>query len=89
MKSGEPINIDDFRPLGKLVNGYELDPAKAYLIVCESKSFSRGLAEALMRDIRQMHPDINIAIVASLKAKDIEVREKLPENGPTEPQEAG
>ena len=76
MKPGDPVNIDDFAPLAKLVKGYELDPAKAYLIVCDGKSFSKGLAEALMRDVRQMHPDINIAIVATLHPKEIEVREK-------------
>jgi hypothetical protein len=78
-----PVNIDDFKPLAKLVAGYELDPSKAYLIVCDGKDFSAGLAHALMNDIRQMHPDVNIAIVATLKPKSIEVREK--KDGPTEP----
>lgn len=76
MKPETPINIDDFKPLSKLVAGYELDPTKVYLIVCDGKDFSRGLAEALMRDITQMHPDLNIAIVGTLKPKSIEVREK-------------
>jgi len=76
MMPDRAINIDDFKPLGKLVSGYELDPAKSYLIVCDGKSFNKGLAESLMRDIRQMHPDIHIAIVASLKPKDIEVKVK-------------
>ena len=89
MKFGKSLNVDDFAPLAKLVKCYELDPSKSYLILCDGKSFSRGLAEALMCDIRQMHPDIQIAIVATAKPKDIEVREKLPQNCPTEPQKAG
>jgi len=79
----KPVNIDDFKPLAKLVAGYELDPSKVYLIVCDGKDFSRGLAERLMQDIRQMHPTVNIAIVATLKPKSIEVREK--KDGPAEP----
>lgn len=76
MKQGEPLTIDDFAKLSPLVRGYELRPDRAYLIVCDGKDFSQGLAERLMQDIRQMHPDVNIAIVASLKPKSIEVREK-------------
>jgi hypothetical protein len=88
LKPGQPINIDEFKPLAKLVSGYELDPTKVYLIVLEGKSFDRGLADSLMRDIRQMHPDISIAVVATLHPKGIEVREKADEGkeeaGPAE-----
>jgi len=76
MKPGDPINIDDFAPLSKLVKGYELDPTKIYLIVLDGKDFRSLAAYNLMNDIRQMHPDINIAIIASIKPNSIEVREK-------------
>ena len=76
MKPNEPINIDEFKPLSSLVKGYELDPTKIYLIVCDGKDFKAGHAYSLFKDIRQMHPDINIAVVASLKPKSIEVMEK-------------
>src|SRR5271169_6593090 len=33
-KVSEPITIDNFKPLAKLVAGYELQPGKHYLIVC-------------------------------------------------------
>jgi hypothetical protein len=78
-----PINIDDFQKLSPLVKGYELRPDCAYLIICDGKDFSRPHAEALMRDVMQMHPDLSIAIVATTKPKSIEVREK--KNGPAEP----
>lgn len=78
MKPEISVNIDDFKPLAKLVAGYELRQDCAYLVVCDGKDFNRGLAEALMQDILQMHPDLNIAIVATLKPKSIEVREKEP-----------
>jgi len=81
LKPSEAINIDDFRPLAKLVSGYELDPAKVYLIVCGKESFSSGAAYSLMSDIRQMHPDIQIAIVATTKPKDVEVRVKSVDPG--------
>ena len=76
MKPGEPLNIDDFAPLSKLVRGFELDPEKTYLLVCDAKDFSFEHAHALMKDVREMHPNINIAIVASTKSKGIEVLEK-------------
>lgn len=76
MKPEVPVNIDDFQKLSPLVRGYELDPAKVYLVVCQAQDFNYGLAYSLMKDIREMHPDLNIAIVASLKPKSIEVREK-------------
>jgi hypothetical protein len=74
-----PLNIDEFTKISPLVRGYELRPDRSYLIVCDGKDFKQGLAERLMQDIRQMHPDVNIAIVATLKPKSIEVREKTDE----------
>lgn len=88
MKPELPVNIDDFSKLSPLVRGYELDPSKVYLIVCDGKDFSSGHAESLMRDIMQMHPNLNIAIVATLKPKSIEVREKADEEKETGPAEA-
>lgn len=87
MKPEIPINIDDFAKISPLVRGYELDPAKVYLIVCDGKDFNSGLAHSLMKDIMQMHPNLNVAVVASLKPKSIEVREKADEEktGPAAP----
>jgi hypothetical protein len=74
--SSDPLNIDDFAPLSPLVRGYEFRPGCAYLILCDSKEFSASAAYALMRDIRQLHPDVQIAIVATPKIKSVEIREK-------------
>jgi hypothetical protein len=70
------VNIDDFAPLSSLVRGYEFRPGCAYLILCDGKGFSASAAYALMRDIRQLHPDVQIAIVTTPSLKSIEVREK-------------
>jgi hypothetical protein len=87
----DPLNIDDFAPLSPLVRGYEFRSSCAYLILCNGAEFSASAAYALMRDIRQMHPAIEIAIVATPKVKSIEVREKeLPQQSdgmPTSDQE--
>jgi hypothetical protein len=71
-----PVNIDDFKPLAKLIAGYELRPDRVYLIVCDGKDFSFSAAHSLLKDIREMHPDLNIAVVATLKPKSIEITEK-------------
>lgn len=78
MKPETPLNIDDFTKVMPLAKGYELDPAKVYLVVADGKDFNASAVQALMRDIRQMHPDLSIAIVATLKPKSIEIREKAP-----------
>jgi hypothetical protein len=83
VKEGEPLNIDDFAPLSPLVRGYEFRPGCAYMILCDGKEFSASAAYALMRDIRQLHPDVQIAIVATPSVKSIEVREK---SEPTTPE---
>jgi protein-tyrosine-phosphatase len=70
------INIDEFQKISPLVRGYELDPTKVYLIVCDGKDFRAGLAYSLFKDLREMHPDIQIAVIASMKPKSIEVMEK-------------
>lgn len=77
MKPDESLKMDDFVRISPLVRGYELRTDRAYLIVADGKDFNPGLIQSLMQDIRQMHPDVNIAIVMSLKAKSIEVQEKL------------
>ena len=83
MKPDEPLTIDAFAPLSALVKGYELKPGHAYLIVLDKEHFNAGLASALMRDIRQMHPDVEIAVVATPKSRAIHVRIKSP-NQPEE-----
>lgn len=75
LKKDEPVKIDDFSPLSPLVKGYELRPDRAYLIVCDGKKFSMQAAQALMRDAREMHPDLNVSIVATVAPKEITVME--------------
>jgi hypothetical protein len=70
------ISIDDFTPIAKLTCGYELKPGHAYLILFDGKDFSSGLAAALMKDIREMHPNVEVAMVVTSKTSSIEVREK-------------
>lgn len=70
-------NIDDFKKLSPLIEGYELDPNKTYLIVCDGRAFDYAAAGSLFAGIREMHPNINIAVVATLKPKLIEIREKI------------
>lgn len=72
----EPPNLDDFRELSSLVKGYELDPNKIYLIVCDGKDFSTGAAHSLFKNLREMHPNINIAVVGTTKPKSVKVMEK-------------
>jgi len=76
LKTGQPLCIDDFKPLAAVVDGYELKPGCAYLILCNDKHWDGEKAASLLRDIHQMHPDLEIAIVASPDIKDLEVREK-------------
>lgn len=81
MTPDKPLNIDDFTKVMPLTKGYELDPSKVYLIVVDGKDFQPNAIHSLMRDIQQMHPDLNIAVVATLKPKSIKVRMK---DGPAE-----
>lgn len=76
MKQGEPLRIDDFAPLSALVEGYELRPDRAYLILLDRKGFSPGAAHSLMRDVLQLHPHLQIAMIVSPESRAIEVREK-------------
>ena len=75
---GEPIKIEDFKQLSPLVMGYELRPEHSYLIICDGKSFSREHANSLFKGIMQMHPDVQIAVVATMKPKDVKIMEGPP-----------
>lgn len=75
----EPVTIDNFKPLAKLVAGYELQPGKTYLIVVDGKSFSRDLALSLFQSLRDSGADFDIHVVASLHPKGIEIRESANE----------
>ena len=79
----KPLRIDDFAPLSALVKGYELRPDCAYLILFDKKGFSLGAAHSLMRDVLQLHLNIQIAMVVTPESQSIEVREK---NEPTTPE---
>jgi len=80
-----PLNIDEFKPLAKLVAGYELDPSKVYVVICDGKNFNFDLANAIMKDVRESHPNLNVCIVATLHPKSIEIAEKKNDDRPDEP----
>ena len=71
----EPIHMEEFTKLDPLAKGYEFKPGHSYLIVA-GKHFSRELASSLFKDLREMHPDLQIAVVQTLHPKEIEVKEK-------------
>lgn len=85
MKPDEPLNIDEFAKLAPLVKGYELRPGMAYVVICDGKHFNFELANAIMKDVRESHPDLNICIVATLHPKSIEIAEKQNDDRPDEP----
>jgi len=70
------MKVEDYKPLATLVKGYELKPDHSYLFVCDGKKFSYELANALLRNVRDHHPNIGVFIIATPKSKGIEVREK-------------
>ena len=74
----EPIKIDDFQKIAPLVRGYELQPGKHYLIVCDGKDFKFGLAHALFKDLLDRHPEIEIHVIGTLKPNGIVAMEEKP-----------
>jgi hypothetical protein len=72
----EPVNLDDFSKIAPLVRGYELQPGKHYLIVCDGKDFKFGLAHALFKNLLDLHPELQIHVVGTLKPSGIVVMEK-------------
>lgn len=73
----QPIKVEDFLPLAKLVHAYELKPGHAYLVLVDGKTLSFELAHNLLAHARECHPDIYVSIVAVPKSpKDVEVKEK-------------
>lgn len=70
------LNIDQFSEIAALVKGYELKPGHAYLILANDKDFDLPRLQRLMYDIRQMHPNVEIAVVATADAKKIKVMER-------------
>jgi hypothetical protein len=69
------ITIDDFAPLGTLVKGYELDPAKHYVFIFDGKHFDRAAANSLFEKVRGEHPEMCIHIIGTQAPKAIEVLE--------------
>lgn len=69
------ITIEDFAALSPLIKAYELQPGRHYLFVCDGKHFDYDLANALIRRLRENHPEIHGAVLASLSPKGIDVRE--------------
>lgn len=84
MPNDDPVRVEDFKKLAALVNVYELQPGKHYLIVAEGKHFSYDLAHTLMRNILLLHPELDICIVATLYPKSIEVRKEQNDERPNE-----
>jgi hypothetical protein len=72
----QKMKVEDYKPLAALVKGYELKPDHSYLFVCDGKKFSYELANALLKNVRDNHPNIGVFIIATPKSKGIEVREK-------------
>lgn len=74
--------------MSPLVSVYELHPDRTYLVICEGKKFSMAGAHSLMKDIRELHPELMIAIVATTDSKGIQLGEKIklevPEESPVE-----
>jgi hypothetical protein len=75
METPTSIRVEDFLPLAKLVNAYELQPGNTYLVLVDGKSLSYDAAWALLKNVRECHPDIHVCIVATPKAKSMEVKE--------------
>jgi hypothetical protein len=69
------MTIDDFKKLSPLVAGYELRPDRAYLIVVDGKKYSQAAANSLLSDVRQMHHDLQIAVIVVEHPKAFEVKE--------------
>jgi hypothetical protein len=67
------ITPEDFQPLAELVKTYELKPGFHYLVICDGKSFSHELANALFERARDMHPELHVEVIASLGAKGIKI----------------
>ena len=76
-KKPDIVSLDDFREVAPLCKAYEFKPDGVYLVVCHAKSFKSGAAHALFKDLREMHPNINIAVVATMMPEDVKVMEKV------------
>lgn len=72
------MNVSDFTPLSPLVRAYELQPGKHYFVICDGRDFSFETASALLKDLRENHPELTVLIVATTKPKSMEVGEKCP-----------
>lgn len=70
------MKVEDFKKLAPLVNAYELQPGKHYVVVCDGRHFDFGLANALLKHVTEMHQGLEICVIATLHPKSIEVREK-------------
>lgn len=69
------LTTEDFKPLGALVKGYELEAGKHYLLIVDGRGFDYGLANALLSRLREEHPEICAHIIATIEPKKVDVRE--------------
>ena len=88
----DPVSLENFVEIAPLTKAYEFKPGHVYLVLCNAKSFRTGAAYSLFKDLREMHPDLDIAVVATSTPEDVKVMEKTtqPEQQaalPTEPSE--
>lgn len=74
--TSESLKVEDFQPLAPLVSVYELKPGMHYLVVAGGKDFDYNLANSLLRDLREHHPELDVFIVATAKPKSLEVRQE-------------
>jgi hypothetical protein len=72
----DKINFDDFTKVAPLCKGYEMDPQKIYLVVCDGKKVKLAALHSLLTDLNQMHPNFQIAVVATVEPGAIDVMEK-------------
>jgi hypothetical protein len=71
-----PLRVEDFHKVLPLKAAYEFKPGFHYLVVCDGKDFPYGMAHALLKDLSNLHPELEICVVATLKPRSIEVREQ-------------
>lgn len=70
------MDTSNFKRLSPLTEVYALENDKVYLVLCDAKHFSLPHAHSLLKDLRQMHPEVNVSIVVTTKPKSIKIMEQ-------------
>jgi hypothetical protein len=79
----KPLQVGHLKHVLKLADVYELQPGKHYIVVADGKDFPFGMLEGLFRDIRMLHPELEICIVGTMKRSKIKIMEAPPDESPT------